>query len=151
MIRTALFCLSGVFAVAIASAADDATVKPKDDGYRGIWFTLGQYTDGPYGKGDWKSFWDYGDKYSGGLGTYTADHTPIAVYAPAVKKTFFCYVRKVIGAEPGTPFAVLWADGNPDKLSISRLYFADFEGKTVRRLPYDMKEEFATPEILEPF
>lgn len=48
------------------------------DGYRGIWFTLGQFSE-------------YGDKYSGGLGTYTANHIPIAIYAPAVNKTFFVY------------------------------------------------------------
>jgi hypothetical protein len=50
----------------------------KIDGYRGIWFTLGQVSA-------------YGDKYSGGLGTYTAKHHPTAVYAPAVNKTFFVY------------------------------------------------------------
>lgn len=50
----------------------------KDDGYRGIWFTLGQFAE-------------YGDKYSGGLGTYTANHVPIAIYAPEVDKTFFVY------------------------------------------------------------
>ena len=50
----------------------------KSDGYKGIWFTLGQFSE-------------YGDKYSGGLGTYTADHIPIAIYSPAVKKTFFVY------------------------------------------------------------
>jgi len=33
------------------------------DGYRGIWSTLGQ-------------FFKHGDKYSGGLGTYTANQTP---------------------------------------------------------------------------
>lgn len=48
------------------------------DGYRGIWFTLNQFST-------------YGDKYSGGLGTYTAHHMPLAVYAPAVNKTFFVY------------------------------------------------------------
>ena len=48
------------------------------DGYRGIWFTLGQ-------------MYPYGDKYSGGLGTYTAKHKPLAIYAPAVQKTFFVY------------------------------------------------------------
>jgi hypothetical protein len=47
-------------------------------GYRGIWFTLGQFSE-------------YGDKYSGGLGTYTADHIPIAIYSPEVKKTFFIW------------------------------------------------------------
>jgi hypothetical protein len=50
----------------------------KIDGYRAIWFTLGQYSE-------------YGDKYSGGLGTYTAKHRPLAIYAPEVKKTFFVY------------------------------------------------------------
>ena len=50
----------------------------KVDGYRGIWFTLGQFSE-------------YGDKYSGGLGTYTADHFPLAVYAPEVNRTFFVY------------------------------------------------------------
>lgn len=48
------------------------------DGYKGIWFTLNQFSK-------------YGDKYSGGLGTYTADHMPLAIYAPAVNKTFFVY------------------------------------------------------------
>ena len=36
-------------------------------------------------------FSEYGDKYSGGLGTYTANHIPVAIYAPEVKKTFFVY------------------------------------------------------------
>lgn len=50
----------------------------KMDGYKGIWFTLGQFSE-------------YGDKYSGGLGTYTAKHRPLAIYSPEVKKTFFVY------------------------------------------------------------
>lgn len=50
----------------------------KIDGYKGIWFTLGQFSE-------------YGDKYSGGLGTYTAKHIPLAIYAPKVDKTFFVY------------------------------------------------------------
>ncbi len=70
----------------------ETTLKPKDDGYRGIWFTLGQYSDAPAALHSAnKKFWDYGDKYSGGLGTYTAKHVPIAIYAPQVNKTFFCY------------------------------------------------------------
>ncbi len=73
--------------VPTGSPAEERSVKPKDSGYRGIWFTLGQYSDTP----DAKRFWPYGDKYSGGLGTYTAKHVPIAVYAPEAKKTFFCY------------------------------------------------------------
>lgn len=48
------------------------------DGYKGIWFTLGQMSK-------------YGDKYSGGLGTYTANHQPMAVYSAVADKTFFVY------------------------------------------------------------
>ena len=50
----------------------------KADGYKGIWFELNQK-------------YEYGDKYSGGLGTYTAHHFPMAIYAPQVDKTFFVY------------------------------------------------------------
>ena len=48
------------------------------DGFRGIWYTLGF------------SF-EYGDKYSGGLGTYTANHQPMAVYSERSDRTFFTY------------------------------------------------------------
>ena len=61
-----------------AFAAWNANGSERDSGYRGIWFTLGQRTE-------------YGDKYSGGLATYTANHVPIAVYCPKVNKTFFVY------------------------------------------------------------
>jgi len=65
-------------------------------GYRGIWFTLGQFF-GPgengaaYSPDSTTPLFPYGDKYSGGLGTYTAKHTPLAVYRPEVEKTFFVY------------------------------------------------------------
>src|SRR5688500_10073437 len=52
--------------------------SPRANGYRGIWFTLGQFSQ-------------YGDKYSGGLGTYTSSHVPIAIYDKKVDKTFFVY------------------------------------------------------------
>jgi len=58
--------------------AASAIPPPADLGYRGIWFTLGQFSE-------------FGDKYSGGLGTYTSHHVPMAVYAPAVQRTFFTY------------------------------------------------------------
>lgn len=61
------------------SMNDPVTVTfPRADGYRGIWYTLGQFSA-------------HGDKYSGGLGTYTSSHVPMAIYAPAVNKTFFAY------------------------------------------------------------
>jgi hypothetical protein len=48
------------------------------NGYRGIWFELNQK-------------YAYGDKYSGGLGTYTAKHRPMAIYAAEVNTTYFVY------------------------------------------------------------
>ncbi len=56
----------------------NTSLSDKVDGYRGIWFTLGQFSE-------------YGDKYSGGLGTYTANHIPLAIYAEETDKTFFVY------------------------------------------------------------
>jgi hypothetical protein len=47
-------------------------------GYRGIWFTLGQPSA-------------YGDKYSGGLGTYTANHLPVAIHHRGMRRTYFVY------------------------------------------------------------
>lgn len=55
------------------------TLNEKGDGYRGIWYSIGPSND------------EYRYKYSGGLGTYCAHHSPFAVYRPEVKKTFFCY------------------------------------------------------------
>ena len=48
------------------------------NGYQGIWFTLGQFSE-------------FGDKYSGGLGTYTAKHRPLALYDSIVHRTYFVY------------------------------------------------------------
>ncbi len=66
----------------LCGAGDSPAVETpqpvKIDGYRGIWFDLGQRSE-------------YGSKYSGGLGTYTAKHHPLAVYAAEVEKTFFVY------------------------------------------------------------
>ena len=62
----------------LLTAADCHSQNQTADGYRGIWFTLGQVSE-------------FGDKYSGGLGTYTANHVPVAIYSHEAKKTFFVY------------------------------------------------------------
>lgn len=54
-------------------------INAKDDGYRGIWYMNQPSND------------EYVYKYSGGLGTYCANHIPFAWHVPAVKKTFFVY------------------------------------------------------------
>lgn len=70
--------MAAVCAGVLAEEAGPGQESRPDDGYRGIWFTLGQFSE-------------HGDKYSGGLATYTANHVPLAVYAPEVDKTFFVY------------------------------------------------------------
>jgi hypothetical protein len=72
-------CLLILLIPCLLSAQEGESLNnQKINGYRGIWFELNQK-------------YEYGDKYSGGLGTYTAKHIPLAVYAPAVDKTFFVY------------------------------------------------------------
>jgi len=78
-------------AVAADSRADSTTTRPAqaapeplksiglDDGYRGIWYSNEATHD------------EYVYKYSGGLGTYCAKHSPFAIYSPKANKTFFCY------------------------------------------------------------
>jgi hypothetical protein len=61
-----------LFLLLIFCCPDSFAQNLRAEGYKGIWFTLGQFSD-------------YGDKYSGGLGTYTADHIPIAIYSPSVE------------------------------------------------------------------
>ena len=66
------------FEIAPGNTQADYPLNETVDGYRGIWFDLGQASD-------------YGSKYSGGLGTYTMKHIPMAIYSPVANKTFFVY------------------------------------------------------------
>jgi len=62
------------------ATADDVLLDlPQEDGYRGIWYSVGEAPK------------PYRFKYSGGMATYPQQHAPIAVYAPAANKTFFVY------------------------------------------------------------
>ncbi len=78
--RFSPFACSFLFLLPCMINAQDNTGmnNQKVNGYRGIWFELNQK-------------YEHGDKYSGGLGTYTAKHIPLAVYALDVDKTFFVY------------------------------------------------------------
>jgi hypothetical protein len=64
------------------SAVAAPPALPTADGYRGIWYMNQPQPD------------RYKYKYSGGFATYPQQHVPIAIYAPAVNKTFFCYGGK---------------------------------------------------------
>ena len=79
-IRFTTTALCGLLVFVITTNFSMSTPAPVSlaGGYRGIWYALGFK-------------FEYGDKYSGGLGTYTSNHQPMAEYAPAVNKTFFTY------------------------------------------------------------
>ncbi|MBP5538797.1 MAG: BNR-4 repeat-containing protein, partial [Bacteroidales bacterium] len=58
------------------------TLNATIDGYRGIWYDLGQVEAGEE---------EYGSKYSGGLGSYSMKHIPMAVYSPVANRTYFVF------------------------------------------------------------
>lgn len=78
LLSVSIICLLSVIFSLDRAWAQDLKNSQAVDGYKGIWFTLGQFSE-------------YGDKYSGGLGTYTAKHIPLAIYSKKVNKTFFVY------------------------------------------------------------
>jgi hypothetical protein len=68
-------------AVVVCSAVVDASAAelPTADGFYGIWYAVGATGN------------QYAYKYSGGLGTYTHQTAPFAIYAEDVNRTFFLY------------------------------------------------------------
>lgn len=85
MKRTLFPLKSFLFPLWLALALPVVAVAPVEGfgepvpGYRGIWYSNEKTNN------------EYVYKYSGGLGTYCANHIPMAIYAPAVNKTFFVY------------------------------------------------------------
>ena len=53
------------------------------------------------------------------------------------------YVRRTVNARD--PFYTFWADGDPNQLSESRLYFTTSTGDQLWMLPYEMREELGDP------
>ena len=104
-------CIFRIIATALllvtSSSADTASyaVTPHADGFRGIWFDLGQKSE-------------FGSKYSGGLGTYTSNHVPMAHYVEKVNRTYFTW--------GGTP------DGKQRRLHILVSYYDHSTGKVAR-------------------
>ena len=64
---------------------NSAPLNVRDDGYRGIWTYQGSLRS----EDEYRFV-----HYSGGFATYTAKHVPLACYAPAVDRTFFCYAGR---------------------------------------------------------
>ncbi len=78
IVKSILFIIFISIITPLKSPGQSSLNNTKVDGYKGIWFELNQK-------------YEYGDKYSGGLGTYTAKHIPLAIYSPKANKTFFVY------------------------------------------------------------
>ncbi|MDD3587218.1 MAG: BNR-4 repeat-containing protein [Thermoguttaceae bacterium] len=81
-------------------------LNTKDDGFRSIWY-YNQEIDN-----------EYVYKYSGGLGTYPANHYPFSVYCPKVNKTFFCYGGTNAGKENTLWHEVACFDHATGKVSV---------------------------------
>ncbi|GAB3945654.1 BNR-4 repeat-containing protein [Spirosoma harenae] len=75
--KARFFCI--LLFISSLSYAQLQTLNQKAAGYRGIWYYNTKVRN------------EYIYKYSGGLGTYPANHYPFSIYAPAVNRTFFCY------------------------------------------------------------
>ena len=67
-----------LFFAALLGAIVTPAAFADNTGFRGLWYDLGQKSQ-------------YGSKYSGGLGTYTANHVPMAIYVPAVNRTYLTW------------------------------------------------------------
>ena len=83
-----------------------------------------------------------------------ADAHPGLVAVASIGKSFEgrdIWVATVTNTATGAPEdkPAFWADGNPDKMSESHLYFTNQTGSHVWRLPYVMEEEYAAPLPLE--
>jgi hypothetical protein len=104
----------------------------------GIWRIVGPTEPGPqrWGTGGEVAIWISADKGQAWkkLRDVTTD-----------SERNHAYVRRPINAHPD--FYAFWADGNPDSLSVSHLYFCNRAGEEVWELPYEMEEEFATPRL----
>ena len=70
------------FKIPYTAPGESGPLNATVDGYRGIWYDLGQVEEGEE---------EYGSKYSGGLGTYSMKHIPMAVYSPVVNRTYFVF------------------------------------------------------------
>ena len=89
----------------LTSTLQAQTLNQTDDGFRGIWYHIGKLNN------------EYVHKYSGGLGTYPANHSPFSVYSPEVKKTFFCFGGASKDAKPSLLHEISYFDHTTGKVA----------------------------------
>ncbi len=115
---------------------DVGFLRIEDDG---VWRVYGPTETGPqqWGTGGEIALWESLD--TGATWTKVRDLT-------RGSERNHGYVRHPLNAHPD--FYAYWADGNPDMLSPSHLYFSNRDGDRVYRLPYDMGDDFAAPQLV---
>jgi hypothetical protein len=101
------FCLIGTALLAQvhpdAQYAEGVLLNKKMNGFKGIW-----YSNQPNNS-------EFVYKYGGGLGTYTANHNPLAIYVDSVQKTFFCF--GAVNEEGSLIYAVSFYDHKKKTIS----------------------------------
>ncbi|MEQ9455600.1 MAG: BNR-4 repeat-containing protein [Phycisphaeraceae bacterium] len=113
-------------------------IEPVEDGGE-RWSILGPYLDGPvpWRTGGALGYWQSTDRGE----TWELIRAPLPD-----PSTHHSYVRPVLRGKDR--FAFFWADGDPDTLSTSHLYFANSQATRVYRLPTDMTMDHALPELV---
>jgi len=87
----------------VTAEAEEASV-PHASGFRGIWFELGQKSE-------------HGDKYSGGLGTYTANHVPMAHYVKEVNRTYLTWGGTSSGSQRRLQILISYYDHHTGRVA----------------------------------
>jgi hypothetical protein len=101
-----------------------------------VWKIIGPSEPGPqkYGTGGEMAVWTSPDK--GESWIKSADLTSHSKYNNS-------YARRPFKAEK--EFYSFWADGDAEKLSVSRLYFTNMKCNKVWVFPFEMKKDFEKP------
>ena len=132
MKRAFLLVLSLLFWASLSAQEFGALNNTKVDGFRPIWFDLGQRSE-------------YGSKYVGAFGTYTMKHRPLAIYSKEVDKTFFVFGGTTAADQKHLLCMISCYD---HKTGLVQKPTAVYDKGKVFRLPYEIApdEELVKPE-----
>ena len=100
------------------------------------WYLIAPTTDGPqkYGTGGEVDLWHSKNK---------GKRWKMQKAVTRNSSLNHSYIRRVLNGQK--PFEFFWADGNPDRQTISQLYFGDLQGN-VWKLPYHMNQDEEEPQ-----
>jgi hypothetical protein len=85
-------------------STDLCSQNKKAGGYKGLWYNF-------------RTSYEYGYKYAGGLATFSSQHNPMAIHAPEVKKTYFVYCGTADPAVSHLQIMISYFDHNIRKIA----------------------------------